>query len=62
MKHIPQIFDIIFPKDASKCSCLFFGCTGPLRNWDGLRYHFHCQYWGVSLRILKERPTPFPKC
>ena len=47
-KHLPQVYEIILPRDSIKCQCPFTGCIGSSRNRGGLRNHFKRLHWWDS--------------
>ena len=60
--HLPQVFEVRFPRVTTKCQLPFPGCSGFFCTWRGLRNHFNRQHWRYSLLILEEHPSYFPHC
>ena len=57
-EHLPQVYEINFPKGIAQCLCPSFVCPVSSRNCNMLWNHFNRPYWGVSIRILEYHPFP----
>ena len=61
-EHLPQVYDVIFPKGMTHWPCPFTIYIGSSHTCNGLWDHFNRHRWGDSIRILEDKPFPFPQC
>ena len=57
-EHLLHMFEVSFPRVATKCQCPFPGNPGLSHTWRGIRNHFNQKHWRDSLMILEE-PLPY---
>ena len=61
-EHLPQVYDVSFPKGMTHFPLPFPGCLVSSWSWNRLQDHFNLQHWGYSIIVLEYHPSPFPKC
>ena len=61
-EHLPQVFEVSFPRFTTKRQCPLPGCPGSYCSWRFLRNHLNLKHWQDSLVILDKDPSLFPHC
>ena len=51
-EHLPQVYDVKFPKGTMKGPYAFNGCLGSSWTWNGLHNNFNWQNRGYIIRVL----------
>ena len=61
-EKLPQVYELSFPRDTTKCQCPFPGFLGFSHPRSGLHNHFKLLHWRDSILILEDHPSPFFHC
>ena len=61
-EHLPQVYEVGFPQDISKCQYPFPRWPSSSRSRSGFHNHFNRMHWQVSIQILEDCPAPYPHC